>query len=160
MYTKGSNALKREYYTYDTPRTENEIKENKEKSTAIRKHKSTLLLKKRIVAAVGLVAMMAFVILTRYAAIAKEFSELSKTRSELALINAQVVETRVKAEGNIDPKKIELEAQRLNLHQPAKSQIKYISLGNTDNGEVLKAEKTNGFSAFINRISVILEYLY
>ena len=158
MYTDGSNALKREYYTYDTPRAPKRAAEKK--STPKDSYKSRLLLKKRIVAAVMLTATMAFILLFRYAQIAQEFNKLTNARSELALINAQVVEMRVKSEGNLDPKKIELEAERLNLHLPAKSQIKYISLGNTDNGEVLKTEKTNGFSAFINRISVILEYLY
>ena len=61
---------------------------------------------------------------------------------------------------NLDMKKIEQEAQRLGLRPPMKNQIKYISLGNTDNGEVLKTEETNVLSAFINRMSVILEYLY
>ncbi len=159
MYTEGSNALKREYYTYDTPRISKKSEEKARQS--VKRHQSSrILLKKRIIASVALVSGMAFIILFRCAAIASEFDKLSEARSELALINAQVVETCVKAEGNVDPKKVELEAQRLNLQQPAKSQIKYISLGNTDNGEVLKAEKTNGFSAFINRVSVILEYLY
>ena len=64
------------------------------------------------------------------------------------------------AGGNLDPKKIQQEAERLGLHQPAKSQIKYISLGNTDGGEVLKTETPNAFNAFINQVSVILEYLH
>ena len=66
----------------------------------------------------------------------------------------------MQAEGNLDPKRVEQEAARLGLKPPAKNQIKYTSLGNTDNGEVLKAEETNMLNAFINRISVILEYLY
>ena len=103
---------------------------------------------------------MAFILLFRYAAITKEFSELTKKKEELSLIDAQVIEMQMIAKSNLDPKRIGQEAERLGLHQPAKGQIKYISLGNTDNGEVLKAEKTNTFSAFINRVSVILDYLY
>lgn len=162
MYSKGTSALKTEYYTYD----ENKIHDSKEfkiKKDAQRRRKNQKarqLIKKRIVAAVALVFAMSFVVLFRYAAIAKEFSELTKARSELEKINASVMETQIKADGSTDPKKIEQEAQRLGMQQPAKDQIKYISLGNTDNGEVLKTEKTNTLSAFINHMMVILEYLY
>ena len=155
MYIKGSSALKTEYYTYDET--------NKGKTAPAKKaysRKKAKEIKKRIVAAAMLVFTMAFVVLFRYGAIAKEYSELSSARAELELINAKVVETRMKAEGNLDMKKIEQEAQRLGLRPPMKNQIKYISLGNTDNGEVLKTEETNVLSAFINRMSVILEYLY
>lgn len=164
MYTNGSSALKSEYYTYDEPKkNSNIIKKDAVKKGAHAKRrnaKKVRALKKRFVAAVSLTFMMAFIVLFRYAAIAKEYSDLSKARSELELINAKVVETRMEAEGNLDMKKIEQEAERLGLKPPMKNQIKYISLGNTDNGEVLKTEETNALSAFINRVSVILEYLY
>lgn len=160
MYIKGSSALKTEYYTYDET---NKGKTASVKTAPAKKaysRKKAKEIKKRIVAAAMLVFTMAFVVLFRYGAIAKEYSELSSARAELELINAKVVETRMKAEGNLDMKKIEQEAQRLGLRPPMKNQIKYISLGNTDNGEVLKTEETNVLSAFINRMSVILEYLY
>ena len=160
MYTKGSSALKTEYYTYDET---NKRKTASVKAAPLKKaysRKKVKQMKKRIVAAAMLMFTMAFVVLFRYGAIAKEYSELSSARAELELINAKVVETRMKAEGNLDMKKIEQEAQRLGLRPPMKNQIKYISLGNTDNGEVLKTEETNVLSAFINRMSVILEYLY
>jgi len=159
MYTDGSNALKTEYYTYNAPKKHNSVK-SAAKSKAALTPKNARLLKKKVVLMVALAFAMAFVVLFRYAAITKEFSELSKAKTQLELINAKVVEKQMLAEGNLDPKKIEQEAQRLGLHQPAKSQIKYISLGNTDNGEVLKTEKPNALSAFINRASVILEYLH
>lgn len=160
MYIKGSSALKTEYYTYDET---NKGKTASVKTAPAKKaysRKKAKEIKKRIVAAAMLIFTMAFVVLFRYGAIAKEYSELSSARAELELINAKVVETRMKAEGNLDMKKIEQEAQRLGLRPPMKNQIKYISLGNTDNGEVLKTEETNVLSAFINRMSVILEYLY
>lgn len=153
MYTDGSNALKSEYYSYAAPK-----KRTVRKTVPVQK--STRLLKKRVVLAVTLMFVMAFVVTMRYAAITKEFSELTAAKKQLELINAQVVEKQMKAEGNLDPKKVQQEAQRLGLSQPAKSQIKYISLGNTDCGEVLKTDEPNGLSAFINRASVILEYLH
>ena len=159
MYTDGSNALKTEYYTYDAPKKHSSVKAAAKSKTALTPTNARLL-KKRFVFVVALAFAMSFVVLLRYAAITKEFSELSKAKTQLELINAKVVEKQMLAEGNLDPKKIEQEAQRLGLHQPVKSQIKYISLGNTDNGEVLKTEETNVLSAFINRMSVILEYLY
>lgn len=158
MYTKGTSAYKEEFYTYENSPTRRVRKSAVKKPAG--KRKGRLLFKKRLAASVGVLAIMAFAVLSRYAAVAQEFSELTAARSELETINAQIVETQVKAEGNVDPKKIEAEAQRMGLRQPMKNQIKYISLGNTDNGEVLKTEKTSGFNAFINRISVILEYLY
>ncbi len=159
MYTDGSNALKTEYYTYDAPKKHSSVRSATKSKTALTP-KNARLLKKRVVLMVALAFAMAFVVLFRYAAITKEFSELSKAKTQLELINAKVVEKQMLAEGNLDPKKIEQEAARLGLHQPVKSQIKYISLGNTDNGEVLKTEKPNALSAFINRASVILEYLH
>ncbi|MBR2885746.1 MAG: hypothetical protein IKB93_13315 [Clostridia bacterium] len=160
MYTKGSSALKTEYYTYDETKQRKTASVKAVPSKKAYSRKKVKEIKKRIVAAAMLMFTMAFVVLFRYGAIAKEYSELSSARAELELINAKVVETRMKAEGNLDMKKIEQEAERLGLRPPMKNQIKYISLGNTDNGEVLKTEETNVLSAFINRMSVILEYLY
>ena len=159
MYSDGTSALKKEYYTKDnTDKLRKEIKIATKKVTSGKK--SRLIIKKRIVASIVLVFSMAFLVLFRYAVIANEFSELTKARRELETINANVVATRIEADGNIDPKVIEKEAERLGLRQPSKEQITYISLGNVDNGEVLKNEKTNVLNAFINSISGILEYLY
>lgn len=160
MYTDGSNALKTEYYTLDAPKKHSG--ENKAKTRAVKQmsRKRVRMIKKRIVGSILVAFAMAFVVLFRYAAITEEYNTLTKARAELELINAKVVEKQVKAEGNMDPKRVEQEAARLGLKPPAKNQIKYISLGNTDNGEVLKQEETGTFTAFINRVSVILEYLY
>lgn len=157
MYTHGSNALKTEYYTLDAP--EKTAQSNKTYRAA-RSSKNVRIMKKRVVSAILIMFAMAFAVLFRYAAITQEYGKLTSTRNELELINAKVVEKKVQAEGNMDPKRIEKEAERLGLRPPAKNQVKYISLGNTDNGEVLKTEETGAFSAFINRVSVILEYLY
>lgn len=158
MYIEGSNALKTEYFTYDAPREAG--KKTEKKVSSARNEKKIRRMKKRVIGAMFLAFAMTFLVLFRYAAIISEYNELSKARAELELMNAMVVEKQVQAGGNQDPKKIEQEAARLGLKPPAQSQIKYISLGNTDNGEVLKIEETNAFSAFINRVSVILEYLY
>ncbi len=155
MYTDGTSALKKEYRSYRT----SSVKVQKAKKVSSDK-KRIRLLKKRIVSIIAAVFVMAMTVLIRYAVIAKDYGELTKAREELDLINAKVVETQMKAEGNLDPRKVDQEALRLGLQQPEKSQVKYISLGNTDNGEVLKTEETGAFSAFINRLSVILEYLY
>ncbi len=173
MYSRSSNALKDEYYTYEPPKKNGSIKKGKRSSAKIspvneemrakqvqRAKKLMLrgkLRKQKIVATVSLVSSMAFLLLFRYATIAKEFSTLTEAKNELAGISAQVVEKQMEAEGNVDPKRIEQEAERLGLSQ---DQIKYISLGNKDNGEVLKSENKNAVSAFINRLAGILEYLY
>ena len=156
MYTHGSNALKTEYYTADAPKTRVQEKKSGQKASA----KKVVLIKKRVVASILLAFLMAFTVLFRYAAITEEYDKLTTAREELELISAKVVETKVHAEGNMDPKRIEKEAERLGLRPPMKNQVKYISLGNTDNGEVLKSEEPSTFAAFINRVSVILEYLY
>ena len=156
MYTHGSNALKSEYYTSDariervgTGKKRRKVSENK-----------NLRIKKRVVALMFVAFLMSFTVLLRYAAITEEYNKLTTAREELELISAKVVETKVRAEGDMDPKRIEHEAERLGLRPPLKNQVEYISLGNTDNGEVLKAEEPSAFAAFINRVSVILEYLY
>lgn len=155
MYTDGTSALKKEY-----SRKSSSAKVQKIKKLPANKKINIRLLKKRVVCTIVLAFVMALTVLIRYAVIAKDYGELTQAREELELINAKVVETQMKAEGNLDPKKVDQEAQRLGLQQPDESQIKYISLGNTDNGEVLKTEEVSAFSAFINRVSVILEYLY
>lgn len=161
MYTRGSNALKPEYFTYDAPCPKKSVKTEtqKRKAAAIRE-RNAVVLKKRIITLMVMSAIMAFTVLSRYAAIASEFDTLSEKRNELENLNAQIVETKMIAQGNVDHKKVEQEAEKLGLRLPTDSQIKYISLGNADNGEVLKNEKTNVLGAFINRVSVILEYLY
>lgn len=161
MYSKSSNALKNEYYTHK--RTgKSEVKKNSAPNVKRggKKAKAAVLRKQKMVASVMMLAIMAFTVLFRYAAIAREFSSLTEMKNELNLINAQVVEKEIEAGGNVDPKRIESEAERLGLHQPTEDQKVYISLGNTDNGEILKNETPGVMSAFISRISVILEYLY
>lgn len=160
MYTDGSSALKTEYYTSDVPKKKPAGKKIVGKTSVKLSHKKALRMKKRIVKAILVAFAMSFVILLRYATITTEYNKLSAAKENLELISAKVVEQQVKAEGNLDPKKIEQEAQRLGLKPPAKSQIQYIALGNTDNGEVLKVEEKSTFNAFVNRISGILEYLY
>lgn len=160
MYTDGSNALKTEYYTSDVPKKKSTGKKTAGRTSVKLSHKKALNMKKRIVKAILVAFAMSFIVLLRYAAITAEYNKLSVSKENLELISAKVVEQQVKAEGNLDPKKIEQEAQRLGLKPPAKSQIQYIALGNTDNGEVLKVEEKSTFNAFINRISGILEYLY
>lgn len=159
MYTHGSSAFKTEYYTADTSEKRSRAGEKKAQSVKS-SHKKMRMMKKRIVSLILITFAMAFAVLFRYATITEEYNKLTEARADLELINAKVVEKQVQAEGNLDPKRIEQEAERLGLKPPAKSQVKYISLGNTDNGEVLKSEEISTFSAFINRISVILEYLY
>ncbi|MBQ3022172.1 MAG: hypothetical protein IJD91_02440 [Clostridia bacterium] len=156
MYTHGSNALKSEYYTADAPGESVQKKKTVRKSSS----KKVVRMKKRAVALMLFAFLMAFTVLFRYAAITEEYNKLTTAREELELISAKVVETKVQAEGDMDPKRIEKEAERLGLRPPLKNQVEYISLGNTDNGEVLKAEEPSAFVAFINRMSVILEYLY
>ncbi len=158
MYTDGTSALKKEYY--DEVSSAETTKREVKSPISIKKPINARLVKKRVVCAIALAFVLAFTVILRYAIIAKEFNELTDAREELELINAKVVEKQVIAEGNLDPKKIDQEAARLGLQQPAEDQMKYVSLGNSDNGEVLKTEEPNAFSAFINRVSVILEYLY
>lgn len=160
MYTDGSSALKTEYYTSDVPLKKSAGKKIAQRTSIKLSHKKALKMKKRIVKAILVAFALSFVVLLRYATITAQYNKLSASKENLELISAKVVEQQVKAEGNLDPKKIEQEAQRLGLKPPAKSQIQYIALGNTDNGEVLKVEEKSTFSAFINRISGILEYLY
>ena len=158
MYTEGTSALKREYFE-ELPSEEKVQKENPVRKP-VKKSVNTRLLKKRVVCAMLIAFVMAFTVLIRHAIIAKEYGELSKAKEELELINAKVVEKQVAANGNLDPKKIDQEAQRLGLQQPDQSQVKYISLGNDDAGEVLKTEETSTLNAFVDRVSGILEYLY
>lgn len=158
MYTDGTGALKTEYRSKTS---QEKVVRGTAKKTPKRVNKRNVrLMKKRIVCAILLAFVMAFTVLLRYAVISKEYGELSKAREELELINAKVVEKQVVAEGNLDPKRIDQEAERLGLQQPVNSQIEYVSLGNTDSGEVIKTEETSALSAFINRLSVILEYIY
>lgn len=156
MYTDGTSALKKEYST----RRKSSAKVQKITKLQTNKKNTVRMIKKRVVCAIALAFVMALTVLIRYAVIARDYGELTNSRKELELLNAKVVEAQMKAEGNLDPKKVDQEAQRLGLQQPDADQVKYISLGNTDNGEVLKTENANTFSAFINRVSVILEYLY
>ena len=160
MYTNGSSALKTEYYTSDVPKKKSAEKKTAGRTSIKLSHKKAIKMKKRIVKAILVSFALSFVVLLRYATITAEYNKLSTSKESLELISAKVVEQQVKAEGNLDPKKIEQEAQRLGLKPPAKSQIQYSALGNTDNGEVLKVEEKSTFNAFINRISGILEYLY
>ena len=88
MYSDGTSALKTEYYTHDNRTNNRGNRQTKSVKRSVPR-KSTKLIKKRIVAAVMLAFSMAFLVLFRYAAIAKEFSELTQAREKLELIMNQ-----------------------------------------------------------------------
>ena len=65
MYSDGTSALKKEYYTYDNARKlHKEIKIADKKS--VKAKKSRMVVKKRIVASIVLLFSMAFLVLFRY----------------------------------------------------------------------------------------------
>ena len=71
MYSRGTSALKKEYFTFETSdKKKTKSVGNKMPAQSIKKRR--LLLKKRAVAGVLALAAMAFIILFRYAAITSE----------------------------------------------------------------------------------------
>lgn len=154
--SNGSNALKREY--------EYELPVEREKKIAKRPKKSRKLSprnKASLVAGVAVLFALAFIVLMFKAVLNTEYKNLSTQKAELERLTSEVEQLNSQIEGSGSLVAVEEKAAELGLVSASEGQIVYLSLDNTDKGEILAEDKSNrGIHLFFNKVAVIAEYLY
>ena len=155
--TYGSSAYAPEL----TPtRTEHEEKaERKEEKKKVRRH---ILPRAKRMIVLATVWSAAILLLVRYAIITEQCRHVEQLSNQLSETHAQVVQEELKLNKEINLAYVEEYAtEKLGMVRPSPSQEVYITIHQSDTGEVLKTEEESGaFASMGNRILKVLEYLY
>jgi cell division protein FtsL len=163
MYSYGSEAYELEYTSFREEESAKEalaIEERRKKAAEERKGR---LFRIRAVRSLGILTMIIAIYMVRQAQIIQLCGEKSTLEKEVDNLQAVVTEKEMSLWGTLDQNTIEeVATTKLGMKKPDATQYVYIQLDGADRGEVL-ASATNsgkGFSAFINKVKILLEYLY
>ena len=158
MYNYGSEAIELEYSTYPT---EKKVVGKVKKTAGKRAYIASL--QRKALLSLGVIAALLCVLMAREAYIDKLCGEITKKEESIHNLNAIITEKEMYISGQMDINMIEeMAISRLGMKKPDSSQIIYIDVEKKDGGEILTEDATGngGFSAFINKAKILLEYLY
>lgn len=151
--SNGSNALKREYEYYEAPKKKVAVKKQPKKLSAVNKM--------YMLAGVGILFGLAFIVLLLKAGLNLEYKNLSAKKTELTKLTAEIEHINSEIEGSGSIAAIEEKATEMGLVSASESQVVYLSLDNTDKGEILAEDNSNkGIHLFFNKVALVAEYLY
>ncbi len=155
--TDGSNALKREY---ELPEQQNERQQPKRRPSGKKKGLSARN-KAAMLAAVAALFILAFTVLIFKAALNTEYKNLSAKKAELNDVTSKVEQLTSELEGAGGIVAVDEKAAELGLQSASSDQIVYISLDDSDKGEILAEDKSGrGIHLFFNKVAAVMEYLY
>ncbi len=163
MYNYGSEARRLEYAEELEIEERREEKENRERRARIMAEKRRRAAHTRAIRTLIIIAAILCVIMVENARIDKLCGEVSAKSKELDNLQAVVTEKEMYLSGALDLNMVEsIATSRLGMKKPDQAQYVYVQLNSSDAGEVLsKPEGENkGFTAFINKVKILLEYLY
>ena len=104
---------------------------------------------------------LAAVVLTLMANLNTGYRTLNQKKQELNALEARVEQLASETEGAAVVTATEEQAAEMGLYKINRDQIVYISLDNTDSGEILAEDNSNvGINAFFNKVAAIAEYFY
>ena len=160
---QGSNALQEEILQEEvTP--EFVIPEPEEPVVVRRKRRARGLTGQKKAAIFGMiiaVSAMAMIIQVLMANLNTNYRILSQKKQELSSLEARVEQLASEAEGAAVIAATEEQAAELGLYKVNRDQVVYISLDDTDSGQVLAEDNSNvGINAFFNKVAAIAEYFY
>lgn len=159
MYNYGSEAWKEEHTAF---RGEEVVvsRENRREAQMAQRIEQ---LKKKALKTLGIIAAILAVMMVREAQISKLCGEISKQETQIKKLDAMIAERELYLTGQLDLDTVEEIAQtRLGMHKPVQDECVYITINAEDGGEILMEENSSdsGFSAFIDKAKILLEYLY
>ena len=164
MYeVQGSNALQ-EAYVPEELVEESVVQTPKKKPSARRVPRKRGLTGQKKAAIMGVVlalSVMAFIVQVLMANLNTNYRILSQKKKELSGLEAQVEQLASETEGAAVVTVTEEQAAELGLYKADKDRVVYISLDDTDSGQVLAEDDSNvGLHAFFNKVAAIMEYFY
>lgn len=158
MYNYGSEAieLEREYFESD------EVTVSENKKVFAKDAARTEYMKKKALKSLAAIAAALAVLMMREARIDKLCGEISKEEKAIGKLDAMIAEKEIYLSGQLDLNMIEeIAVTRLGMQKPDASQRVEIAIKTEEGGEILteETESGTGFSAFINKAKILLEYL-
>ena len=164
----GSSALQEEYIEIQVEgQVEEQVKEapQPEKKPVVRRRPRKRGLSGEKKAAIFMSTLaasaLAAVVLTLMASLNTGYRTLDQKKQELSSLEAKVEQLASETEGAAVISATEEQAAEMGLYKISRDQIVYISLENTDSGEILAEDNSNvGISAFFNKVAAIAEYFY
>ena len=161
MYNYGSEAREIEYSSFEMPQSVKKL---------IKKHKSDAYIearieafKKKSIATLVVIAAILAIVMIREARIDQLCGQISNVEDDIYKLNAMITEREMHLSYQLDMNNIdEIAVTRLGMKKPDASQYIYIDVVKNNGGEILVDNRagSNGFSAFVNKAKILLEYLY
>lgn len=161
MYNYGSEAREIEYSYSNVTKKENELSK-KQKVEAYVEARIEAFKKKAITTLVIVAAILA-VVMVREARIDQLCGQISNIEDDIYSLNAMITEREMHLSYQLDMNNIDsIAVSRLGMKKPDASQYIYIDVQKNNGGEILMNEnmEANGFSNFMNKAKILLEYLY
>lgn len=161
MYNYGSEARNLEYGVENAPESGSK-KASRLKREAYIEARIEALKKKSIATLVVIAAILA-VVMIREARIDQLCGQISNVEDDIYKLNAMITEREMRLSYQLDMNNIdEIAVSRLGMKKPDASQYIYIDVEKNNGGEILVDDRagSNGFSAFMNKAKILLEYLY
>ncbi|MBR5535432.1 MAG: hypothetical protein IKU60_02155 [Clostridia bacterium] len=161
MYNYGSEARELEYIPYTAQKKE--VKVSKKAKQEAYFDSRIAELKKSAIKTLVVIAAILAVVMVREARIDQLCGEISRIEDDIYDLNAMITEREMHLSYQMDMNNIdEIAVSRLGMKKPDGSQYIYIDVQKDNGGEILVDNKagSNGFSAFMNKAKILLEYLY
>lgn len=163
MYNYGSEARRIEYTEALEIEKKREERENKERRARVMAERRRKAAHTKAIRSLIIVAAILGVIMVENARIDQLCGEVSAKSKELDNLQAVVTEKEMYLSGALDLNMVEdIATSRLGMKKPDQAQYVYVQLNSSDTGEVLSKPdgENKGFTAFINKVKILLEYLY
>ncbi len=161
MYNYGSEARNLEYGFENVP--ESGAKISKKAKTEAYIEARIEAFKKKSIATLVVIAAILAVVMIREARIDQLCGQISNVEDDIYKLNAMITEREMHLSYQLDMNNIdEIAVTRLGMKKPDTSQYIYIDVQKNNGGEILVDNRagSNGFSAFMNKAKILLEYLY
>lgn len=160
MYNYGSVATNldtKESFKGDTVKVSKEAKRSAQRAAKIEE------MKKKALRSLAVIAAVLTVVMVREAQIDKLCGEIAREEEAIGKLDAMITEKEMYLSGQFDLNMIEeIAVTRLGMQKADPSQRVEIAIKTEEGGEILteETETSTGFSAFINKAKILLEYLY
>lgn len=159
MYNYGSEAREIEYSSFEAASIEGGKKQKREAEIENRVE----ALKKKAIKTLVIISAMLAVVMIREARIDQLCGQISNIEGEIHSLNAMITEREMSLSYQMDMNNIDqIAVTRLGMKKPDASQYVYINVQKDNGGEILvdNMNGNGGFSAFLNKAKILLEYLY
>lgn len=160
-YNYGSEARELEYVP--SVETKKEVAVSKKQKGRTKAEAKIEAFKRSAIKTLVIIAGILAVVMIREAKIDQLCGQITNVEDDIYSLNAMITEREMHLSYQLDMNNIdEIAVSRLGMKKPDSSQYIYINVHKNNGGEILVDDRagSNGFSAFVNKAKILLEYLY